>query len=107
MNEVGEMKEENEYDINIEGLCKGAVLAALYNNTRPVGMGMLNPRCYDFMTEEEGLKHIEERVYFDYLQGRPIKIDFSNDSIYVRNYDRDCGAIKAKTIIEKLRASKG
>ena len=46
--------------VNITGLDKGAVLAALYNNSQPLGTGFLH---YDptRMTPEEGMTCLKAR----------------------------------------------
>lgn len=88
--------------INLDGLDKAAILAALYNGARPQGLGFLH---YDPtpMTEEEarGLGH----GYFDYLKGRVMKVDLSGDTLDPWLYDRDNGAGAAERIINGLRSS--
>lgn len=88
--------------IDISGLDKGAVLAALYNASHPQGMGFLHYTPED-MTPEEGAELVAEHRYFDYLRGRVMKIDLSKDSLDPRLYDRDNGAGAAAAVIEKLR----
>jgi hypothetical protein len=92
--------------ISLEGLDKGEVLAALYNASRPLGMGFLH---YDPkpMTAEEGAGILATSLYFDYLRGRVMKIDLSGDELEVWLYDRDNGEGAAARVIEELRQKKG
>lgn len=91
--------------IDITGLDKAAVLAALYNSAKPQGMGFLqyNPQP---MTVEEARKAFGNESagwYFDYLRGRVMKVDLGKDIINVRNYDRDNGKGAAAAALASLR----
>ncbi|MGD0976791.1 MAG: hypothetical protein ABR875_00655 [Minisyncoccia bacterium] len=92
--------------MNIAGLSKAAVLAALYNASRPQGMGFLH---YDPkpMTEKQAQQLLGNghRAYFDYLQGRVMKIDLSKDEVDTWGYNRDNGTNAAENAIEALRRS--
>ena len=84
--------------VSIEGLSKAAVLAKLYNASSPAGMGfMMASNGPVLMTVEqaqalldagsdasgdypEGMAALRGNdVYFDYLYGRPLKLDLSSD----------------------------
>lgn len=93
--------------IDISKLNKAKVLAALYNASRPQGMGFLH---YDSepMTEQEATKLLFQPrlgpIYFDYLRGRVMKVDLSGNMLDPRLYDRDNGegaALKAIEAIEE------
>ena len=88
--------------INLIGLDKAEVLAALYNASRPLGTGFLH---YDSkpMTKEEAAMFLEKTTYFDYLKGRVMKIDLSGDELAPGLYDRDNGEGAAWRVIETLR----
>ena len=88
--------------INLIDLDKAEVLAALYNASRPLGMGFIS---YDSkpMTKEEAAVFLEKTTYFDYLNGRVMKIDLSGDELNPRLYDRDNGEGAAWRVIETLR----
>lgn len=89
--------------IDLTGLSKAAVLAALYNNSRPQGMGILHydPRP---MTEGEAQELLDGgQTSFDYLKGRVMKIDLGKDELHPGLYDRDLGEGAAEGIIAKLR----
>lgn len=77
-----------------------AVLAALYNASRPLGLGILH-FTPDDMTVEQAAKLIEQQtrtvhdgsveIYFDYLKGRVMKVDLGRPELDFRLYDRDNG----------------
>lgn len=103
--------------VDISGLDKAAVLAALYNNSQPSKRG---PHRFNTeeMTVEDAHIHLEEGddirkqfgnklernpLYFDYLQGRLLKVNLSGDSFYALSYDRHLGDGLAARVIENLR----
>lgn len=106
--------------VNIAGLDKAAVLAALHNGTRALGMGVLHDIGRD-LTVEEARFCIEERgddvkamfgdvagrsndgIYFDYLLGRPLKVDIGGDEFDPSLYDRDAGEGAAERAIAAIR----
>ena len=95
---------ENKY-IDISGLNKSEVLAALYNRAKPLGLGILH-FTPDNMSVEEAESVIAERggdLYFDYHNGRVMKVDLSKESLYAVNYDRDNGEGAAQQVIDSLR----
>lgn len=97
-------------DIEIKGIDKAELLAALYNGTRPQGMGVLHARPGD-MTAAEARTLIgdapEPRTgWFDYVHGRPIKVGFKGDMLLRADlYDRDApgGEGSAQRIVDSLR----
>lgn len=101
--------------INIKGIDKAELLAALHNGTRPQGMGFLHARGP--MTAEEAKQYLDrgddgramfggpQRMYFDYLCGRPLKVDIGGDELNPRLYDRDAGRGRCADVISELRAS--
>lgn len=91
--------------IDISKLDKGEVLAALYNNSKPQGMGFLHYTPKD-MTKEEAQNLLSERAprpYFDYLKGRVMKVEIYGDSLHVELYDRDNGQGAAARALEPLQ----
>ena len=90
----------------ITGLNKAEVLAALYNNSRPFGLGALH---FDPapMTTQEAQRILDvagDDKYFDYLKGRVMKIDMSSDDeLNTRLYNRDLGEGAAERVIEALK----
>lgn len=94
-------------EIDITGLSKGQVLAALFNASAPQGMGFLQaangPQVMDLETAEEITR---EYLVFDYLFGRPLKVDLSGQSFDPMLFDRDNGGNgTAQKIINQLRAA--
>jgi hypothetical protein len=96
--------------MNIKGINKAEILSALYNNSRPLGLGFLqfDPAP---MTVEEAQKYLDYAdenykgyAYFDYLKGRVMKIDLSKDveEFSTGLYNRDNGENSAEKIIQKI-----
>jgi hypothetical protein len=94
--------------VSIKGLDKAAVLAALHNGTRSLGVGSLRDLGRD-MTVAEARGMIESRgggLYFDYVAGRAIKVDLSGDEFDPGLYDRDAGDGQAELVIAPLRGGR-
>ncbi len=106
--------------MNISGLSKAKVLAALYNRAQAQGMGLLryNPTP---MTEAMATQVITERgddpaadfvvslggqgrLYFDYVGGRVMKIDITDDEVETDQYNRSNGPNAAEETVAALRA---
>lgn len=88
--------------INISGISKAKILAALYNASKPQGMGI---RHYDPkpMTEQEADELLKEQTYFDYLKGRVMKIELGTIELNPWGYDRDNGEGATARIVDSLR----
>jgi hypothetical protein len=86
--------------MNVAGLDKAAVVAALYNADflrRP-----------EPMTTEEArrlLSDADGRLYFNYLFGRALETSFATDEVRTDLYNRDNGEGVAEAVIGILRAS--
>ena len=89
--------------ISIEGLDKAEVLAALYNSSRPQGLGRIHYTPGD-MTRSEAAALLEKSTDFDYLKGRVMKVDLKGKMFDPRLYDRDLGSGAADAVVKKLRA---
>lgn len=90
--------------IDIKGLDKAEVLAALYNASRQQGMGFMDKRGQAQMTVADAQKVIEANpgLYFDYLQGRVMKISLKDDDLEEWLYDRDNGQGAAQRALAHL-----
>lgn len=93
--------------MDISGLDKAAILAALYNGSRQQGMGFIHARGALEMTTEQAREEIanNNQMYFDYLHGRVMKISLRGDELQTALYNRDNGAGAAERIIESLRST--
>ncbi len=84
-------------------------LAALFNGTQPLGLGMLQPGCHDDMSDETAANIIAAvgRFSFDYVRGRPIKVHAHkgdcSDSQWV--YDRDAGEGQFARAVEAAKVA--
>ena len=87
--------------ISIKGLNKAEVLKVLYDNAKPLGLGILsyNPEP---MTIEEAENILKTTMDFDYLQGRVMKVNISKDEFREDLYDRDNGEGSAKKAIDSI-----
>lgn len=94
--------EVEEEVIDISNKDKAEVLAGLYNNSHPVGMGLAH---YDPtpMTIEDARKILEKKTSFDYILGRPLKINLNGNIIQVFGYNRDNGKDLAQRVISSCR----
>ncbi len=88
--------------MDISGLSKPKILAALYNASQPLGMGFIQ---YDPkpMTEKEAQELLKDHNNFDYLKGRVMKIDLSSDELETFLYNRDNGQGRAEEIIKQIK----
>lgn len=89
--------------VDITGLNKADVLAALYNNSRPQGMGFLQA-VPGIMTRGEAEELLNQGTYFDYVNGRVLKVNLESDVEFREYlYDRDLGSGAAQRVIDNLR----
>jgi hypothetical protein len=87
--------------MDIKGISKAKILAALYNASQPLGLGFLQAKPGD-MTEQEAQVLLDAgQTYFDYLHGRVMKIDLSGDELHTALYDRDNGRGAAEDAITR------
>ena len=89
--------------ISTKGLPNADVLAALYNASKPLGMGMIHFTPEE-MTREEAAELLTTQDYFDYLKGRVMKVLIDGDELEPRLYDRDNGEGAAAMAIATLRS---
>lgn len=92
--------------IDLRGLDKAEVLAALYNHSKAQGMGFVDP---DYtgparMSRGEAERYLAGGTYFDYLRGRAMKVELGGDELDPRLYDRDLGQGAAARAVAAVRA---
>lgn len=87
-------------NINIKGLNKARVLAALWNASKQQGMGVFHSAGAPGKDMSTDCAQLEidsrialggKRIYFDYLHGRVMKVDLTDDELDPAGYDRDNG----------------
>ena len=96
--------------VNIEGLPHPAILAALYNRSRGVGVGMYQYNPKHNMTYREAEKLLENKSEFDLLYGRVMYFTLDKDTTELDNilydkYLKDEG--RMQKIIDEMKARKG
>lgn len=78
--------------IDLTGKDKAEVLARLYNAADTQGHGALKASLMPIMSREHAQALLDSgQTYFDYVNGRVLKVDLSSDSLNERLYDRDNG----------------
>lgn len=92
--------------MNIQGLDKAEVLAALFNASHQQGMGVWDDRGHSDMTVEKAREALQVTDYFDYLYGRVMKIGLNSDDVETRLYNRDNGQGAAERAIAHLVAAR-
>lgn len=90
--------------IDISGLDKAEVLAALFNASKQQGLGFLDSSGTSPMTVEDARLYTsrEGSQYYDYLRGRVMKVDLSKDELQAELYDRDNGQGAAARALSPL-----
>jgi hypothetical protein len=96
--------------IDISGLDPAAVIAALHNHTRPLGLGFLQAIPRDLTVAEaramidEG-KRADGTISCGYILGRPVKVIIRGNELHHEDlYDQDAPTTAAKVIAD-LRAA--
>ena len=92
--------------MNISGLDKAEVLAALFNASRQQGISFLDSRGRRDMTKERAAEILKVTEHFDYLEGRVMKISLDRDEVETRLHDRDNGQGSAERAIAHLVAAR-
>jgi hypothetical protein len=87
--------------MDISNLSKPAVLAALFNDAKPLGMGIIHYKRDHIMDESEAAQLLESQTYFDYLEGRVMKVDLSGNELRTSSYNRDNGENAAENAITR------
>lgn len=90
--------------VNISGLNRAAVLAALYNRSQPLGMGFLHFQAGNMQVEEAETLLVKQE-YFEYLKGRvmKVKLPFGDIEFDEWLYDLDNGPGAAQRAVDAIR----
>lgn len=98
------MQQNESTIVQFDGLTREQVLCALYNASKPQGLGFLH---YDPkpLTIPEAKTVLAKTDYVDYLKGRVIKVNLPENAkdFDARLYDSDCGSGAAKAAIERYK----
>ncbi len=94
--------------VNIKDIPKNELLAALYNNSKPLGIGIIHfdptPMSLDDAQNMiDDLKNEGRDLFFDYIKGRVVKVDITGDEMRTWSYNRDIGEGVAERVVESLR----
>lgn len=97
------MAQETGDLIDISGLDKYEVTAALHAGTHSQGLGVLHDT--GALTADELRTAFPDGIpeYFDYLRGRVMKVGLTKDSFNPRGYDMDNYPGAAADVIARLR----
>lgn len=90
--------------VSLEGLNKAAVFVALFNRSKPQGLGFLHYNPEELTAEQAQERFGECSEYFDYVDGRVMKVDLSSDELHTGGYNRDNGINAAEDVIDTLRS---
>lgn len=90
--------------VDITGLDKAEVLAALFNASKQQRIRRSDASGSSAMSLEDARLIVESgRMDFEYLRGRVMNVDISKDSFNPGLYDRDVGPGAAAYAIDILR----
>ena len=100
---------DSEINFKKMGLDRYEVLCALYNNSHPLGLGVLHFVPGDLPIEEAHKLLDEGMGYADYVKGRVIKVKLPEgcESFSPRLYDRDNGDGAAFRALTEYAKRKG
>lgn len=95
-----------KHKVSISGLDKADVMRSLFNNSHPQGMGIFNPLSLNDMSIERARELIATTLKFDYVDGRVLKVDISNNELDTRLYDKNNGENAGLKAIQSLIETK-
>jgi len=88
---------------SLDGLDKAEVFAALFNKAKPQGLGFLHYNPAPMTAEQAKERFGECSEYFDYVDGRVMKVNLSGTELETGLYNCDNGANAAEDVIATLR----
>lgn len=89
--------------IDIKGLDKAELLAGLYNASKPLGLGFLHATTEPMSRQDAEAIIAEQGLYFDYLNGRVMKVNLEGDELQPSNYDRNNGEGSAANVVNAIK----
>lgn len=90
--------------IDITGIDKATLVAELFNNSKPQGLGFFASGSKSPMTKVHAQQYLDRgQTYFDYLEGRVMKVNVSENTLNPAMYDRDNGAGSANRVVEAIK----
>ena len=106
-------------EIDVSDINPAELLAALYNRSHVLGLGVLQAKEGD-MTVEQAQEYLDGKVegdymgkplerdgnrYFDYLNGRVMKVEINGKTLRPWLYDRDLGSGATQSIVDAVRGT--
>ncbi len=88
--------------IDISGIDKATLLIELYRRAQVKGLGAMHAKN-EPMTRDEALAELKVSTDFDYLHGRVMKVDLSENQMRIDLFDRDNGQGQAETAVAVAR----
>lgn len=90
--------------MNISNYSKAEVLAALFNAAKPLGLGRLHYRPDHIMSVQEAQEMLDSgQTFFDYVEGRLMKVGLDKDELDTYQYNRDNGENAAENALKSLQ----
>lgn len=93
-------------EADVSDLDPAALLAGLYNASKPQGKGLLWFVPGDMTVERARAVLGEHGLNFDYLEGRVMKVKLGRRKLETQLYNRDNGEGAAERVIAQVRAEK-
>lgn len=91
--------------IKYYGLTKAEVLSILYNNAKAKGLGVLLFELGD-MTVDQAEKLLKQNTSFNYIKGRALLIDLTDDEFDETQYNQINGDFAAQNAIKEYLKNK-
>ena len=96
-------------EVNIKGIDKSELFAALYDRAKAQGRGfeVYTPAKMSMADARQAVTNATEaisgRIYFDYHNGRVMKVELSGDTLDPWGYDRDNGGGAVQAVVDSLK----
>lgn len=85
---------------------RAVILAALYNGVH-YQHKYFSGTLGHVMTADEAREILKSRSYFDYLNGRPMKVDLSRDTLNLAGYNFNNGSGRGPRVIREALSQEG